>query len=467
MTDRPAWWRRCLLAVMLLVPVACSPRLPAERTLRSDDWGDYRVQPPVASVTRLAFVFASADDSRLDPLVHALSARGALVARIDPARFAAGLQRRRESCLDLAGIVNWHANYLGRRFGLSTLAPPLLVGAGNGAALVYALLAQAPPLTFAAAVSDAPTGQLSMPGRLCDVSGPPDARGAVHLEPVALAAPWTVAGDTGTDPLLAAVRRRNPADRVQVTTAPLARAAIDAFAALQAASHHAASIADLPVVELPAAHPTDTLAVIYTGDGGWRDIDRTLGGLLAQSGIAVVGVDSVRYFWHRRSPTETAADLGRILDHYQTAWGSRRVLLIGYSFGADILPFAYNRLPADRQARIATLALLAPGRDADFEVSVSGWLGGHTKTARPIAPELLRIPPDKVLCVYGAQEAADTLCTAPGVDAIGRLQRPGDHHFDRRYDIIADAIRAHFQPPAGARPPGPPPGSRTGAPGTG
>ncbi|GAB4352994.1 MAG: virulence factor family protein [Immundisolibacter sp.] len=393
--------------------------------------------------------------------------RNRLVARIDPARFADGLQRRRESCLDLAGIVNWHANYLGRRFRLHTLAPPLLIGAGNGATLVYALLAQAPPLTFAAAVSDPPGGELSMPAPLCDVSGPPDARGAVHLEPVTLAAPWTVAGDTGTDPLLAAARRRNPADRVRVTRAPLARAALAVFTALQTADHHAASIADLPIVELPAAHPTDTLAVIYSGDGGWRDIDRTLGGLLAQSGIAVVGVDSVRYFWHRRSLTETAADLGRILDHYQTAWGSRRVLLIGYSFGADILPFAYNRLPTAQRARIATLALLAPERDADFEVSISGWLGKHTQSARPIVPELLRIPPGKVLCVYGAQEAAETLCTAPGVDAIGRLQRPGGHHFDRRYDIIADAIRAHFQPPAGARPPGPAPGSRTGAPGTG
>ena len=99
---------------------------------------------------------------------------------------------------------------------------------------------------------------------------------------------------------------------------------------------------------------------------------------------------------------------------------------------------------------MAAIALLAPGRGADFEVSISGWLGEHTARELPSVPELARVPPGKVLCVYGAQEKSDSLCTAPGVGNIARLQRPGDHHFDHRYNIIADAIRAHFAA-AGAR----------------
>lgn len=89
------------------------------------------------------------------------------------------------------------------------------------------------------------------------------------------------------------------------------------------------------------------------------------------------------------------------------------MLLIGYSFGADILPFAYNRLPPAQQAQVTALALLAPERGADFEVSISGWLGDHTATEQPTGPELQRIPPAKVLCIYGADEADDSLCTAP------------------------------------------------------
>ena len=84
----------------------------------------------------------------------------------------------------------------------------------------------------------------------------------------------------------------------------------------------------------------------------------------------IVGIDSLRYFWSERRPDAAAADLSRIIAHYGEAWGRRRIILVGYSFGADALPFLYNRLPeADRQA-VARISLLALSRSADFEVHV-------------------------------------------------------------------------------------------------
>ncbi|MEA3220771.1 AcvB/VirJ family lysyl-phosphatidylglycerol hydrolase [Immundisolibacter sp.] len=437
---------RCpaLLAV-LLSQAACCAKLPAPVELSSDDWGTYRIQQPAGPVARLAFVFGRAGDAQLDAAVPALASHGALVARIDVDRFAANVLDRHERCLDLAGIVNWHADYLGRRFDLADLDPPLLVGHGAGAGWVYALAAQAPPLTFAGAVTDMPPPRLALRKPLCRVSGRPDRAGTVGLLALPVAVPWRVVGGTADSALLAAVASKAPAQVQRLPDRPLARVVTDTLDALETATdRQTASVGDLPLVELPAKQPSDTLAIIYSGDGGWRDIDKTLGDLLARQGMAVVGVDSVRYFWRHRDPQRTADDLVRILDHYRSAWGSRRVVLIGYSFGADILPFAYNRLPADWQQRVGTLALLAPGRSADFEVSISGWLGRANAGAAPTLPELQRIPPAKVLCVYGAKEKTESLCTAPGAGAITRLERPGDHHFDRRYDLIADAIRAHL-----------------------
>lgn len=436
-----------LAAFVLLLPLsqtACSARLPAPVSLTSDDWGRYPVQPPTRPVTRLAFVFGNDDDAQLDATVRALAARGALVARVDPDRFAVGVLDRREHCLDLAGIVNWHADQLGRRFALANLSPPLLVGHGTGAGLIYALLAQAPPLTFAAGIGNTPTARLALGKPLCGVSLPTPDR--LPLPPAQLGAPWYIVGDTQGAPLLGATNAGNTNGQVRrLPSETLARAATDVLDALDAAARpQAEALGDLPLVELPAPRPTDTLAIIYTGDGGWRDIDKTIGGLLARQGMAVVGVDSVRYFWRRRSAQQTANDLARILDHYRAAWGSGRVVLVGYSFGADVLPFAYNRLPVDRQQRVATVALLAPARGANFEVSIGGWLGHASNTTTPTLPALQRIPPEKILCVYGASEATESLCTAPGLGAITRLERPGDHHFDRRYDLIANAIRAHF-----------------------
>lgn len=435
---------RCL-AMVLLASLAGCGRPPPPIGLHSDDLGNYRVYQPVGTIRRLVFAFGATNDTELNAAVDKLVDYGALVARVDVAQFAAGAQARKEQCVDAAGIVNWHANYLGRRYGLEDLEPPLLVGHGIGAGLVYALLAQAPPLTFAGAVTDRPQPQLSFGVELCGVSSAPGANGQIGLNAGPVSALWHVVGGNPDDPLLRALKDNNPDDPPElVADDRFAHAAVHTLDVLEAAHPpQSESIADLQVVELPAKHPSDTLAVIYSGDGGWRDLDKTIGGLLAEQGTAVVGIDVVRYFWHQRSPERTATDLVRILEHYRALWHIERVTLIGYSFGAEILPFAYNRLPEEWQQRVQTVALLAPGRTANFEVTISGWLGKGNRRARPTLPELTQIPASKILCVYGSSELDESLCTQPGAGNITRLERPGDHHFDRRYSLIADAIRAH------------------------
>jgi type IV secretory pathway VirJ component len=446
---------RALLCALLSGLAACAPKLPPPVDLTSEDWGAYQAQPPNGPPQRLVFAFGSAGDAPLDAATQALARRGALVARVDVNRFSAGLAGKTDACLYLSGMVEWHTNYLGRRFGLTRLDPPLLIGSQRGAGVVYALLAQAAELAFSGGVTDPPDATLGIPLHrpLCNLDATPDSTGHLALPAVPLGAPWWVSRADRASPLLAAAAARSGAYPLQaLPTRSLAQAAIRAFDATAAARRvRAGSVADLPLVELPAQPPSDTLAIIYSGDGGWRDLDRTLGAVLNARGIPVVGVDVLRYFWHTRSPADTAADLARLIDHYRGAWGSRRVLLIGYSFGADILPFAYNRLPPAQQAQVTALALLAPERGADFEVSIAGWLGNHTTKEQPTGPELQRIPPAKVLCIYGADEADDSLCTAPESDGIMRLKRPGGHHFDEHYELIADAITAHFKATGGQR----------------
>ena len=80
------------------------------------------------------------------------------------------------------------------------------------------------------------------------------------------------------------------------------------------------ALADLPLAVLPAAARHDTMAIVLSGDGGWRDIDRELGEALSQAGVPTVGIDSLRYFWTRKPPETIAADLTRIVDHFTRTW---------------------------------------------------------------------------------------------------------------------------------------------------
>jgi type IV secretory pathway VirJ component len=183
--------------------------------------------------------------------------------------------------------------------------------------------------------------------------------------------------------------------------------------ATQATPATPASLSALPLVEVPAtgnAPAADSFAIMISGDGGWAGLDRGIAKSFAARGIPVVGVDSLRYFWREKTPDDTARDLAAIIQQYQQRWHRSAVHLLGYSFGADVLPFLMNRLPPPLAASVRSVTLVAPSESATFEIHISNWLPGVTTPGLPLPPEIARMasPP---LCIHGAGET-DTPCGA-------------------------------------------------------
>ena len=106
--------------------------------------------------------------------------------------------------------------------------------------------------------------------------------------------------------------------------------------------------------------------------------------------------------------------------------------MVGYSFGADALPFVWPNLSNVTKDQIQLVSLLGLGTTADFEITVEGFLGGASAKDRPIRPALAVLPLAKTQCFYGTDEAADgeTSCTAPEMKHAQVIERPGGHHFD-------------------------------------
>jgi type IV secretory pathway VirJ component len=119
------------------------------------------------------------------------------------------------------------------------------------------------------------------------------------------------------------------------------------------------------------------------------------------------------------------------MTRYLGAWSKRRVWLVGFSFGADVLPTLVDKLSPANRARITQMVLLSPSRDGTFEIELQGYMitqGGvkeHLKTVlqrvNPIRhydplPRLQALhgqPP--VVCYYGLEDAADSICDEPGL----------------------------------------------------
>ena len=398
-------------------------------------YGDVAVTKPAGPMRGFAVLFSAsdhwtpADQMRADVLAQ----HGAMVVGVDTSRYAEHLAViTTESCHKLYSDAEAIAHQLERQQESSQYFAPIAIGSGQGALIAERMLDQAPTNTLAGAVSLDPAGQLDPRFAPC-AADPKLSRGkglpgfferGVTVSSAGAKSASGVSAPHAFAPGLA------DSARLVALTAPHLRVLTESDE----------DVSDLPLVELPAAHPTDMLAIVISGDGGWRDLDKTIAEALQKDGIDVIGWDSLRYFWNEKSPAQTSHDLGRVIKTYGGRWHAKHIALVGYSFGADVMPFAYNRLPDALRAKVSYMSLLGFAPNADFQIRVVGWLGmPASDKALPVQPELAKVPPALVQCIYGADEK-DTLCPALVNTGIDVVKTNGSHHFDGDYGTLAGKI---------------------------
>ena len=307
--------------------------------------------------------------------------------------------------------------------GHLSAAPTLVAGIGPGAAQAWRWLA----------------GQKSDHARAISVDFTLEQPGCAT--PLPRSAPhghWSVAWNDNPDDASAAFVRDQANAETSISDYDIHLPQVLKGQLTQALVGQDASALDIPVVEVPAGQATDTVTLFLSGDGGWRDLDRDVAGEMAKLGYPVVGIDTLRYYWQHKTPEQSAADLSELMQHYRRKWGTKRFVLTGYSFGADVLPAIYNRLPGEDQQRVDAVILLAFARSGSFEIEVQGWLGSAGKEA-PTGPEMARLPASKVVCIYGVDEGDESGCTEHA--AVGeRVELPGGHHFDQDYPALAKRL---------------------------
>ncbi|MDX6804650.1 virulence factor family protein [Terrihabitans rhizophilus] len=387
----------------------------------------------------VAFLFSGADgwgtqEQRASEL---LQAGGMVVVGINLPDYKARLDTDDGECLYLVSDIEGVSYQIQRELGVQTYHSPQILGLGAGGGLVLSIAQQTPAATIgeAIAVDAQPAPSLKKP--LCGPdSTPPD------MSVKTIRALSTTDADAASRRAVADIVARGV--RVDLSDAPTEAGQALANAALEGLRQPSPAedrLAGLPLVELPASKPSDTMAVVLSGDGGWRDLDKTIAEAFQNRGVSTVGVDSLRYFWSERKPAEVAQDLRLIIERYSARWKAGRVLLVGYSFGADVLPEVYNLLPPETRKMIPQLSLLGFAAQATYEISVAGWLGQASETGHPSLPQLERVDPAIVQCIYGREEE-DSACPALADKGIEMIRTEGGHHFDENYEALAEKILA-------------------------
>ncbi|MEP7210569.1 MAG: AcvB/VirJ family lysyl-phosphatidylglycerol hydrolase [Alphaproteobacteria bacterium] len=193
-----------------------------------------------------------------------------------------------------------------------------------------------------------------------------------------------------------------------------------------------------------------SLVIVLSGDGGWwGDLDRKLAEKLGEEGYAVIGLDTNKWFQKRRTPDEITAEITNLIKDGRARTGAIDVVLVGYSFGADVLPLAVNRFAPAIAKHLSAIVMIAPSRGVDPQVT----LLEQTGVAKPtidLAPEFTKLPVKKLLCIYGSEQVDESACTTPYLSIAKVVELPGGHHFDGLLDHLADpviAALAEWAPP--------------------
>jgi type IV secretory pathway VirJ component len=398
-------------------------------------------------------------------MAKALAGMDALVAGIDINHYLKALERSPAACGYPASDFEELGKFIQKHCGFPEFVTPVLAGYSSGATLVYAILVQAPAATFRGALSlgfcpDLPLTKPPCRGNGLEWKPGPKAGGVVFLPSQTLETPW-IALQGRVDQVCCAdstasfVRRTKNGEMVPLPLVghgyavernwmPQFREAflriVNSASALPPPPD-VGSVADLPLVEVPAkTQGAKLMAVHVTGDGGWGVTDKGISNALAESGVPVVALNALKYFWKRRTPENASADLARILSTFLPLWNKEKAVLIGYSLGADVLPFMITRLPASLRSRIHSIVLLGSSDTVDFEFHLSDWLAQSKRpTSLPVLQEIEKLRGEKILCLYG-EDDKEAVCHRldPGLARVIVLR--GGHRIGGNFGQILSPI---------------------------
>ena len=180
------------------------------------------------------------------------------------------------------------------------------------------------------------------------------------------------------------------------------------------------------------------LILLFSGEGGWRRFDHLLAGVFQEEGFWVGGMDCMEYFWKAQDDRLALASDVRA---YAAALaltagraGESPLILAGFSFGADLVPWVAGG--GGWGSRIAGLILLGPDEEGSLEFRVLEMLGfSQREHVFPVSEALASSRGIPVLFIHGG---ADRHSSAPRLARSAPSPKKllavpdADHHFSGR-----------------------------------
>jgi type IV secretory pathway VirJ component len=396
------------------------------------------------------------------------SEMNSLVIGVDILQYFKDLRERTDECYNVAADFVQLASVIEKKYDFPDYIPPVIMGYSSGATLVYGILAQERPGTFIGGISVGFCPDIELPKMLCEINGltvTADVPGKRYILQAddKLGYPWIVLNGK-LDKICnypAVVDFVSKTKGAELITLPKVGHGFskwsdfmpqwkDAYSRLitayekeKPAKVDAGQVKNLPLVitNSKIQDRQAPVALLISGDGGWYGFEQSIADNLAKQGIPTVGLDSKKYFWKRRTPEETASDIAKALNFYGEEWDRTKFVLVGYSLGAEIVPFIVNRLPEETKSKIESVVLLSPATTTDFEIHISNMLGmGNRQNTYNTIDEIVKLRSIPTLIIFGDGEKTEIPALLSKTTVIIK-KIPGDHHYKFNLPLIMQTMK--------------------------
>jgi type IV secretory pathway VirJ component len=199
---------------------------------------------------------------------------------------------------------------------------------------------------------------------------------------------------------------------------------------------------DLPVKEWDIA--TETPFVFYiSGDGGMNEFSTSLCTAISKAGFSIAAINARSYFWTKKNPEQTANDIAAYLEKKLRNRKNQQLVLAGYSFGADVVPFIVNKHPDSIRRNLTSVVLISPSTSTDFEIHWSDIIGWNKKRSMDVIAAINKMSVRKTATIFGSDEN-DFPIHDIKLQSYSNEILPGGHHFDGNTGEVAKIMVKYF-----------------------
>lgn len=211
-------------------------------------------------------------------------------------------------------------------------------------------------------------------------------------------------------------------------------------------SLHVVSFSQKTVLPLSFHSNLDTtkpLIFYISGDGGFNKFSTSFMEALNKQGYAVIGLNAKEYFWNKKTPQEAANAIEAAINESNRQWKKKNIVLIGYSFGADVAPFMLTHFSTAFAGKVNHLILLSPSPKTDFEIHILQMFGWGKDSGESVSGEINKISAP-VIIITGDDET-DFPFNQLTIKNKQVIKMPGGHHYDGDVNALCNKINLQLR----------------------